>query len=330
MNVTYGALESAVNERLLSTGMPENVARVVTEHLLANERLGKASHGLFRLPGIIRAVDGKSMARDCVAVVADGHAMVLEAGGLPGIYALWCGVQLLVDHQTATDGLAAVAVRGYSGTTGSLGLHAWQAARAGLILLAVCNSESAISAPGGTNPVTGTNPIAFGFPSSDGAPVIGDYASSVWAYGDIAIAALRGESLPLGVVLDAQGKSSTDPADADAGSMLPSGGHRGFVQSVLVELLCGALAGGKVGTETSLGDAALLVGFAPSVFRPGASPEVQVQTFKQQIEASGQIAGQSGPHIPGARYVSLLQDPPTAIDVSDVVLARLRDAGIAI
>jgi LDH2 family malate/lactate/ureidoglycolate dehydrogenase len=221
-------------------------------------------------------------------------------------------------------------VRGYAGTTGSLGLYAWQAARAGLILLAVCNSEAAIAAPDGANPITGTNPIAFGFPSADGAPLIGDYASSVWPYGDIAMAGLRGEQLPPGVVLDSEGSPSTDPADADAGSMLPSGGHRGFVQSVLVELLCGALVGGKIGAEASPGDAALLIGFAPSAFRPGTSAEAQVQALKNQIEGSKRIAGQPAPHSPGARYASLLEDLPTAIEVSEVVRERLRGAGVTL
>lgn len=328
MKLSYASVELAVRERLAAAGVPDRAAGIVAGHLLCNERLGKVSHGLLRLPGIVRAAETSRMGQDCELVTADGRSPVVEGQGLPGIYAMTFGVRAMLDGALPTAGITAVGLRGYTGATGNLGLYVWTAARAGLVLLAACNSEAAIAAPGAANPLTGTNPIAFGFPSTDGHPVVGDYSSSVLSYGDIAVAGQRGQRLPAGVVLDAEGRPSTEPSDADVGSILASGGHRGFCQSVLVELLCGTLVGGKVGAEADPGNAAMFIALAPSIFGQAGTVTARVNAFKQQIAKSRRIPGQPPPRSPGTRYAQLLEMPPVSIEILDSIAGRLRDVGI--
>jgi LDH2 family malate/lactate/ureidoglycolate dehydrogenase len=322
--VNTSELKKDVCSLLEGEGIPRCAAEVVAEHLVANERIGRRSHGLFRLPGIIRAAP-RCGVTECVT--SHGHgATVVDAGGLPGIYALTVAMDV-VKGQAKINGVAVTGVRGYAGTTGNLGLHAWRAALGGVASLLTCNSDALVAAPGGLRPVVGTNPIAYGFPS-EGFPVMGDYASSVLSYGDIALTGLRGEMLPEGVVQDANGRPSRSVADADSGSMLASGGHRGFCQAVLVELLCGALVGGKVGPAPG-GDAALVLGFSANAFDREIGNWGSVSDFRSEVERSGSTDPTRAPQLPGVRYQELLQPTPAYLEVTEEVWAIARSAGLS-
>jgi delta1-piperideine-2-carboxylate reductase len=70
------------------------------------------------------------------------------------------------------------------------------------------------------------------------------------AQGEILLAAHRGEILPEGVALDADGRPTTDPREVlDGGSILPFGGHKGSSIAFMIEILAGALTGGPFGFE---------------------------------------------------------------------------------
>lgn len=324
MRVNTSELKRDICALLEGEAIPRCAAEVVADHLVANERVGRSSHGLFRLPGILRAAP-HCEATECVT--SHGHgATVVEAVGLPGIYALTVATDLLIG-QAKANGVAVIGVRGYAGTTGNMGLYAWRAALGGVASLLMCNSGALIAAPGGLRPVVGTNPISYGFPS-EGLPVIGDYASSVRSYGDIALAGLRGQTLPEGVVQDAAGRPSRIAADAEEGSMVASGGHRGYSQAVLVELLCGALVGGKVGPAPG-GDAALVLGFSANAFDHEAGNWRSVSHFRSDVERSGRVGPTQAPRLPGLRYQELLQPTPPYLEVTEKVWALARSAGLS-
>ena len=59
----------------------------------------------------------------------------------------------------------------------------------------------------------------------------------------------QGESIPFGWALDAEGKPTNDPEQGLNGSMVPAGGVKGFNIGLLVEVLCSALTGAKLGTQ---------------------------------------------------------------------------------
>ena len=62
-------------------------------------------------------------------------------------------------------------------------------------------------------------------------------------------AAEQGELIPFGWALDAEGKPTNDPEQGLTGSMVPAGGVKGFNIGLLVEVLCSALTGAKLGTQ---------------------------------------------------------------------------------
>ena len=101
---------------------------------------------------------------------------------------------------------------------------------------------------GGGDRRLSANPIAAGAPGPGGAALVLDMSTSTLAEGKIQVAKNRGEQLPPGCTIDAQGRPNTDPArfyGPPVGALLPVGGHKGYGLSVFCEILAGALTGGQ-------------------------------------------------------------------------------------
>jgi len=90
----------------------------------------------------------------------------------------------------------------------------------------------------------GNNPICFAAPRRDGPHFILDFAQSVAARGKMRVAAERGEAIPEGWALDAEGNPTTDPDEGLKGFVLPIGEHKGYGLALAVDLLAGVLSGG--------------------------------------------------------------------------------------
>jgi LDH2 family malate/lactate/ureidoglycolate dehydrogenase len=83
-------------------------------------------------------------------------------------------------------------------------------------------------------------------------------ALSATAMGKIRLAAAAGQSIPADWAIDADGRPTTDPAAAIKGMLLPAAGPKGFGLAFVVDLLCGGLSDGAVGSDVRplYGDAA--------------------------------------------------------------------------
>ena len=65
--------------------------------------------------------------------------------------------------------------------------------------------------------------------------------------------ALRGETMPIGWMIDRQGKPLTDPKRAEEGMLLPLGGmeagYKGCGLAMIIGLLAGTLGGAAMGKD---------------------------------------------------------------------------------
>jgi L-2-hydroxycarboxylate dehydrogenase (NAD+) len=102
---------------------------------------------------------------------------------------------------------------------------------------------------GGRTALIGTNPIGIGVPTGDGEPFILDMATGAISMGAVIAAAYRGDSIPVGVAVDAAGAPTTDPRAAQAGAISPIGGPKGYGLGLGIELLVGLLSGTALGTD---------------------------------------------------------------------------------
>ncbi len=139
----------------------------------------------------------------------------------------------------------------HSYSAGILGWFVERLADEGLVALMFANSSSTMAPWGGKAPFFGTNPIAWGVPRVDGPALVADLSSSAVAWVTVNDAAASGRPIPLGWALDPAGEPTTDAAAGLAGTIAPSGGHKGSALALLVDLLAGGLTGSSFSFEAS-------------------------------------------------------------------------------
>ena len=148
-------------------------------------------------------------------------------------------------------GIATVTLRNTS-HIGRVGAYPLMAARSGFMaqLFANAGHLGAQVVPfGGREGRLSTNPVAFAAPRRGHEPLLLDMTTSVVAEGKVRVAINRGEPIPEGWAVDAQGRSTTDPRQVKSdppGALLPLGGvvaHKGYGLSMMVEVMGGAVGG---------------------------------------------------------------------------------------
>ncbi|HJU16915.1 MAG TPA: Ldh family oxidoreductase [Stellaceae bacterium] len=248
--VSIGELTDLVVRVFRRHGVSGENAGPVAETVVAAERDGALSHGLLRLPGYVSTLQSGWVDGRAVPIVVDAAPglVVTEAASGFAQPALRASAPLL-RQKARRQGIAAAAIRN-SHHFAAVWPDIEPFAAEGFIALAMVNGRQRMAVWGGKRKLFGTSPMAFACPRPGTLPLVWDQASSVMAQGEILLAAHRGEILPEGVGLDADGRPATDPrAVLDGGSILPFGGHKGSSIAFMIEILAGALTGGPFGFE---------------------------------------------------------------------------------
>lgn len=247
--VSSAALTDLVRGLLMAQGVSKPDAQITADSLVSADLEGVASHGVMLLPMYLeRLRAGSVQAQARPEVVEDlGGLVVMSARQSLGQVSSQAAVNLALER-AKTHGLCAVAVRD-AFHFGAASYWARQFAHAGMIGLTFSNTRPLMPAPGGAERVVGNNPVAMAFPSADGRPLVVDMAMSATAMGKIRLADAQGRLIPEGWATDAQGHPTTSAAEAIAGMLLPAAGPKGFGLAVAIDLLCGALSGGGVGSQ---------------------------------------------------------------------------------
>ena len=291
-------LTAMIDQILRKGGMGESQAAAIARVIAAGERDGCKSHGVYRLEGCLRTIKaGKVDPRAEPEVNDDGSGVLrVNAKGGFSLPAFDLAAPKLAER--ARDlGIAALAVNDCVHFS-ALWPEVEILTELGLAALVMCPSYSAVAPSGGTKPLFGTNPFAFGWPRRNAPPYVFDIATSVAARGEIELRRRAGETLPEGWALDPEGRPTTDPEQALAGAMLPFGGYKGSAISTMIELMAGPMIGDLTSREAlqALGDLSLaprhgelVIAMAPERFaagRPG-DPFAHAETLFEAIVGQG-------------------------------------------
>lgn len=243
------ALREFVTVVLLRLGLPENDAAVVSEAIVRADLRGIETHGVVRLPMYVdRLVAGGIDPNAPMEWVAERKATaVLDAHGGLGHLAAYRAMGRAIDL-AGRFGIGTVAVR-RSGHFGAADAYAMLALEHDQIGFATTNAPPALAPTGGLTPLLGTNPWALAIPSGAERAIVMDFALTVVARGRIRLAQQRGEQIPITWAVDAEGRPTTDPAEALRGLLLPMGGHKGYAMAIAIDVLAGILAGASSGPD---------------------------------------------------------------------------------
>ncbi|TWI52697.1 LDH2 family malate/lactate/ureidoglycolate dehydrogenase [Pseudomonas duriflava] len=248
--------------RALSTRVLEHYGftrphvEAVTETLVAGERDGCSSHGLYRLLSCINTLKAGKVAPDATPELHDIAPALLRIDAKGGFsqVAYLTALPHLIDKAKAL-GIAALGIN-HCAHFSALWADIEPLTDAGLVAFACTPSHAWVMPAGGSKPLFGTNPLAFGWPRPDKPAFIFDFATSMVARGEIELHRRAGKPIPEGWGVDAEGNPCTDPATVlDHGAMLTFGGHKGSALAAMVELIAGPLIADMTSAESLAFDA---------------------------------------------------------------------------
>ena len=235
---------------LLATGADAATAEAATRAMMHASRLGVDSHGIRLIDHYVRALEGGRINRRPNVQVVSGFGAVAALDADDGHGAL--GAYRAMEHAVALAdkyGVGAVSVRN-SSHFGPAGAYAIEAARAGQVGVAFCNSDSFVRLHGGSERFHGTNPIACAVPVPGERPWLLDMATSAIPYNRIQLYRSLGRDLPAGVASGAGGIDTVRPGEVEM--LAPLGGDFGFKGAGLagmVEIFSAVFSGMKLSAE---------------------------------------------------------------------------------
>jgi len=235
-------------EVLAGAGVPPGEAQVCAESLLDASLRGVDSHGVAMLPTYVERIRSGQIVPGQPLRVVQESAATARCDGQQGLGpVLACAVMDLAVDKARQSGAGAVSLVD-GNYVGALAFYAERVARQGMFGLCMANSTPRVAPQGGSQGLHGTNPIAYAVPTQEGEPMVFDAATG-HAAARVKQAFEEGRPIPPGIALDREGRPTTDAAAALVGVLLPVGGALGYGLGLLVDLLCGGLAGGPCGRD---------------------------------------------------------------------------------
>jgi LDH2 family malate/lactate/ureidoglycolate dehydrogenase len=245
-------------------------------------------------------------------------------------------MDMAVDRARGT-GIAVVAIRS-SNHSGTQAAYAMRALSADMIGLCATLGGNVMAPWGGVTPLLGNNPFGLAAPTAEEPPFVLDMACSVAARGWIMLAEKRGEPIPEGWAIDAQGKPTQDPKAALEGTVLPIGGYKGYGLSMLVAILTGVLTGAAVGaaafggnlgaTNRSQDCGHMLVALDVARFMPAPAFKARMDQFIRDMRASDRAPGVQRIYVPGEKeHAQAEEAAQLGVPIEETVLKELEALG---
>lgn len=196
-------------------------------------------------------------------------------------------------------------------------------------LIGIVCSRSPASTTGfdSIDPLFGTNPIGFGFPTEN-EPLVFDMATSAMTFSGLVLAKARGEEIPNDMAVDKDGKPTNDPSAAMDGAILPfDRGHKGAGLGMMVEMLAGPLVSSAwVDNKTFTEEwGSLFIAIDPNllvdtdVFKKNASDLIAKVKGSRKKEGADEI------RLPGERAAESRKEAESSgvVEVEDAIMKEL-------
>ncbi len=266
---------------LVHYGLSIPHAQAIARVIVAGERDECYSHGVFRLLMCTNSLRTGSIVCDAKPTVIQRSAAVVSVDAQFGFspLAFEMGSRHLIEMAQRT-GLAALAINNCFHFS-ALWPEVEVLTDHGLAALVLTPSHAWVAPAGGSRPVFGTNPMAFGWPRPGAHPYVFDFATSAVARGEIELYRRSGRAIPPNWGVDAAGVPTTDAATVlNHGAMMTFGGYKGSALSTMIELLAGPLIGDLTSIESKALDrdaggtpchGELILALDPSFFSQGDS-----------------------------------------------------------
>jgi LDH2 family malate/lactate/ureidoglycolate dehydrogenase len=307
--VSATQLTAFVARAFIAAGLPEAEAQTVARYMVEADLRGSDTHGVIRLPLYMRRLRaGGINAKPNIRVISDRSSVALIDGDNGMGHLVMCRAAALAIEKAKASGIGWVGAR-MSNHAGPAALYVTLPLEHDMIgLYFAVGSNNHLPPWGGSESLLGTNPLAVAVPTFEEPPIVLDMAPTVAAYGKVRLKAQRGEPMPVGWMINREGKPLTDPKRADEGHLLPIGDYKGYGLSLIIALLAGALNRAAVGREvidfvketgkpTNTGQAVMALSI--EAFMSPTDFKKSVDTFIRDIRHSRRLPGVERIWLPG-------------------------------
>lgn len=345
LNIDPDSAHDFVTAVLGKYGVPADRATMIADALVLADLRGVDTHGINRLGGYIERVKKRVLDPnpDLSFVEKTPVMALLDARNTFGFVAGTMAIDKACD-MAETYGVGIVAVRN-SNHYGMAATYLLRAMKRRLAAMAFTNASRSMPPWGAKEPLLGTSPFAVGVPgdATHGDFVL-DMSPSVAARGKIRKAARRGEKIPEGYALDAEGRPTTDPEAALKGVVLPIGGHKGSGLALMMDIFGGVLtgsnfAGGVNDQYQNLTDPAgvghWFMVFKPDIFLDGGASDLEsrMATTLDTVRACEKAAGVDRIYTSGEIEAEIeakrrKEGIPFTRDEVEALYALARDSGV--
>jgi LDH2 family malate/lactate/ureidoglycolate dehydrogenase len=307
LQVSKASAQTFASNLLAAHGVPPNHADTIADCLVSADLRGIDTHGLNRLPSYIRRITSNVLSPTATPTLSHLTPVVAQIDGRNSFGFLSAHLAMTTAISIATTyGIGMVSVK-HSNHFGMSASFVQQAVDANMLSLVFTNSSPALPVWGGKSKLMGVSPIAAGAPAGKSPPFILDFAPSVAARGKVYKALRRGESIPDTWALDANGATTTDPAKALEGTMLPMGGPKGSALAIMMDVFSGVLSGsafaGGVTNPYDPSKAAdvghFIVAIKPDLFMPLDEFKERMDHLYQTVVGSDRMEGVEKIYYPG-------------------------------
>jgi len=257
INISPDDLKDFMQKVFKKLGFSTEDANICSDVLITSDLRGIESHGVGRLrmyvdhirKGLITySVTPEVIKETSTTAVVDGQHSI-------GMVVAYRSMELAIT-KAKNFGIGAVAVRN-STHFGIDGYYPLMAVKADMIGMSFTNARPAVAPTFSTQPVLGTNPIAFGAPTDEAFPFLFDAATSITQRGKIEVFNREEKPMNPGWVIDESGTPLENAQEIlgklvrDKAALLPlggsgeeMGGHKGYGLSTIVEILSSCLQSG--------------------------------------------------------------------------------------
>lgn len=325
MKITVKDLREKILNTLTEKGFSREDAETVAEYLLWAETSGIKTQGIIKMTGTEPLQDIQPAHE--IKVERDTKLSQLINGGahpapLVSQKATDVAIQKAKEH-----GFGIVGVRNTFSSNGAQAFYADKIAQQDLIGIVCSRSPASTTGFDSIDPLFGTNPIGFGFPTEH-EPIVFDMATSAMTFYGLVLAKARGEQIPDDMAIDKDGKPTNDPAAAMDGAILPfDRGYKGAGLGMVVEMLAGPLTNSAwIDNKTFKEEwGSLFIAIDPNllvdtdVFKKNASDLVA------KVKASRKKEGANEVRLPGERAAESRKEAESSgmVEVEEAIMREL-------
>jgi LDH2 family malate/lactate/ureidoglycolate dehydrogenase len=293
VHLTADEAQTLAVQSLEKIGYSAEEARIIADHVVDAALCGYEYSGLPKILNVVEHRQLKEPRRPMRAIRETPTSALFDGGNNNGMVTMYRATLVAIEKARA-HGMAVVGVNN-SWVSGRSAHYVEMAARAGLIGIHSVSSRIHVAAPESSGPATGTNPIAFGFPTAD-EPFVIDLGAAAFMGTDLIFQERRNAVLPENVAIDIDGKPTRDPSRVHA--ILPFGGYKGFALGLAMQAL-GVLAGSGLGDDKTYGY--LIMAVKPDLMVPIDDFRRDMSAMLARVKATPRQPGVDEIRLPGER-----------------------------